>query len=310
MMNCRPALASLALAAALQCTSAVAGPRAFVASTGDDANTAANCAPTALCRTFSAAQSVVDAGGEIIALDAADYGAITITKSVSIIGNPGVDAAIEISSGTAVTIATPSVDVTLKGLRIKGLYPNTTGIDMTSGSRLAIENCVLNSHEFAIRISAPALVMIADTEVRGGGTGISAEGGATVDISRVQASEFNYAGIQADSSPTGNTTVAVSDSVLSGNGEGVAAGAGYLGAIAMISVTRSTLWRNNYGVYALVHTDSCGYCGATALITIGDSMVTNSNLYGFYSVGGTIETLGTNILRGSAFGTIITVPGG
>jgi hypothetical protein len=55
-------------------------PRAFVASTGSDANAAQACARSAPCRTFQAAVDVVDDGGEVIALDAAGYGAVTITS--------------------------------------------------------------------------------------------------------------------------------------------------------------------------------------------------------------------------------------
>jgi len=40
----------------------------------------------------------VDPGGEVIALDAAGYGAVTITKSVNIIANPGFYAGITASS--------------------------------------------------------------------------------------------------------------------------------------------------------------------------------------------------------------------
>ena len=55
---------------------------------------------------------MVDPGGEIVALDAAGYGAVNINKSVTIVANPGFYAGITASSGTAVTINTAAVNVT------------------------------------------------------------------------------------------------------------------------------------------------------------------------------------------------------
>jgi hypothetical protein len=42
--------------------------RSFVASFGSDANTATTCGFANPCRSFTAAQTVADAGGEIVAL--------------------------------------------------------------------------------------------------------------------------------------------------------------------------------------------------------------------------------------------------
>jgi hypothetical protein len=301
---------ALSVAAIVAAIPARAGPRAFVASYGDDANTGTSCAPTTPCRSFTAAQSVVDAGGEIIALDAAGYGAITITKSVSIIANPGFYAGIAVSSGTAVTIATPSVNVTLKGLNINNGGTATTGIDMSNGSFLAIENCVVsNFSAYGIYVhTAPASVRITDTVVKNGYEGIWIDAGANADISRVRVSGFNDWGIaSANSVNTGYaTSVAVSDSVSSQNGGGVAAIANFSGVTARIAIARSTLSQNAYGVYVGL------LSGTAAIATIGNSMVTG-NTNGFYNSGGTLETVGTNILRQNStatFGTITPISGG
>ena len=55
--------------------------------TGNDINP---CSLTQPCRGFTAAIAQVIAGGEVIALDSAAYGPVTITQSVSIIGPAGV----------------------------------------------------------------------------------------------------------------------------------------------------------------------------------------------------------------------------
>ena len=64
---------------------AVAPQRTFVsAQTGNDANTANNCSLTQPCRNFNAAIGVVNAGGEVVALDSGGYGATTISKAVTL----------------------------------------------------------------------------------------------------------------------------------------------------------------------------------------------------------------------------------
>ena len=59
---------------------ALAAQRTFVHSSplGNDANTAFNCSLVAPCRSFNAAISVTDPGGELVILDTAGYGPMTI----------------------------------------------------------------------------------------------------------------------------------------------------------------------------------------------------------------------------------------
>src|ERR1700680_2363328 len=125
MENTMPRLSPVALAlsliGAVVATPAEAAQRAFVSSSGSDANTASGCGLAAPCRGFASAQTVVSDGGEIVALDAAGYGPITITKNVTITANPGFYAGIAVASGDAVTINTPSINVTLRGLNINGI---------------------------------------------------------------------------------------------------------------------------------------------------------------------------------------------
>src|SRR4051812_14832115 len=112
--------------------------RAFVASDGSDGNP---CTVASPCRTFAAAQVQTMAGGEILALDAAGYGTIAIDRSISILANPGVYAGISAATGNGITIASPGVDVRLSGLQIHAVGATGSGIVMTSGASLTLENC-------------------------------------------------------------------------------------------------------------------------------------------------------------------------
>ena len=76
------------LAAALPTASANAqNARSFVSGQGNDSN---NCTLAAPCRTFAVAITRTNAGGEILVLNPAGYGAVTIDKSISIVSGPGV----------------------------------------------------------------------------------------------------------------------------------------------------------------------------------------------------------------------------
>src|SRR5258707_923586 len=55
--------------------------RTWVSGVGDDANP---CSRTAPCKTFAGAISKTAAGGEIDCLDPGGFGALTITKSITI----------------------------------------------------------------------------------------------------------------------------------------------------------------------------------------------------------------------------------
>src|SRR6185369_11372319 len=79
------ALFALALTAVATDVSAL--PRTFVASFGLDSN---GCSLSSPCRGFTKALAVTDPGGEIVVLDSAGYGAVTIDKSVSIIVPTGI----------------------------------------------------------------------------------------------------------------------------------------------------------------------------------------------------------------------------
>src|SRR5437763_8402706 len=83
--------------------------RMFVAAQGSDSNACSFAAP---CRTFQHAHDTVAAGGEIDVLDPAGYGAVTISKSISIQGHgyAGITAATPGGSGITVAVGAIATD--------------------------------------------------------------------------------------------------------------------------------------------------------------------------------------------------------
>src|SRR5438876_11304630 len=97
-------------------TSVIAAPRTFVASTGLDTNPCSRSAP---CRSFSSALAVTDSDGEVIVLDSAGYGPVTIAQSAALIAPLGVYAGVTASTGDGIIVnIAPAARVVLKGLSI------------------------------------------------------------------------------------------------------------------------------------------------------------------------------------------------
>jgi hypothetical protein len=112
--------------------------RTWVSGVGDDANP---CSRTAPCKTFAGAISKTAAAGEIDALDSGGFGAVTITKSVSIDG-VGTIASI-LSAGTnGINVNIANTDtVILRNISINGAGTGVNGINwFNAGGNLTVEN--------------------------------------------------------------------------------------------------------------------------------------------------------------------------
>src|SRR5437588_2098084 len=115
--------------------------RTWVSGVGDDFNP---CSRTAPCKTFAGAISKTAAGGEIDALDPGGFGALTITKSITIDGGGGQVASVLVSGTNGIVIQAGSADhVILRNLRINGIGSGINGVRFLAGSRLRLENDVI-----------------------------------------------------------------------------------------------------------------------------------------------------------------------
>ena len=121
--------------------------RIFVASYGNDSNDGSRGSPK---RNFQAAHDAVADGGQVVALDTAGYGRITITKSMSITVPPGVNGFVTATgpfdSGIRI-FPGPSGIVSLRGLIIEGAGGtdgSPRGVSMDEGT-LYIEDCIIRN---------------------------------------------------------------------------------------------------------------------------------------------------------------------
>jgi hypothetical protein len=113
--------------------------RTWVSGVGDDANP---CSRTAPCKTFAGAISKTAASGEIDALDRGGFGAVTITKSITI-DDGGFSGGIlaSLTNGVIVNLTSATDKVTLRNLAIQGAGNGLNGIRFIQNGKLHIDNC-------------------------------------------------------------------------------------------------------------------------------------------------------------------------
>ncbi|HLX30836.1 MAG TPA: right-handed parallel beta-helix repeat-containing protein [Casimicrobiaceae bacterium] len=216
--------------------------RAYLSSTGSDANP---CTVVAPCRLLPAALGAVNDGGEIWILDSANYNTspVTISISVTILAIPGaVGSFVSTGSFTALAINGATTRVSLRNLSIVPLSDASTGI-MFSGAELNIEDCRIagmpNDGVDAI-VSSPATVRIRNSVIRGSGQdGFYARGQVVAVLDAVH-SESNHVGVYADA----GSKVNVTNSVLAGNDVGAFSFAGRSGPTQLV-VSHTTVSGNS-----------------------------------------------------------------
>jgi hypothetical protein len=113
--------------------------RTWVSGVGDDANP---CSRTAPCKTFAGAISKTASNGEIDALDPGGFGAVTITKSITIDGTKGAGFGGLLTSVSGVIINSAGINVILRNLSINGIATTAgSGIRFLNGRSLTVEDC-------------------------------------------------------------------------------------------------------------------------------------------------------------------------
>jgi len=153
--------------------------RTWVSGVGDDANP---CSRTAPCKTFAGAISKTATGGEINCLDPGGFGAVTITKSISIICL--VEAGVLVSGTNAIVVNAASAKVLLVGLDIEGMGTGLNGVNILNAGTVTIRNCsIRNFAQKGVSLTGPAStrVYIQDSQIinnAGGGFFLQGTSGA------------------------------------------------------------------------------------------------------------------------------------
>src|SRR5438034_4959163 len=141
MKSIRLAINVLAVCVACLICSSLAqaqATRTWVSGVGDDANP---CSRTAPCKTFAGAISKTAACGEISVLDPGGFGAVTITKSITINGDGTLAGILAAGVNGVIVNAGASDTIILRSISINGACTGLDGIRFLAGKHLHVENC-------------------------------------------------------------------------------------------------------------------------------------------------------------------------
>ena len=125
--------------------------RTWVSGVGDDVNP---CSRTAPCKTFPGAISKTAAGGEINVLDPGAYGAVTITKSMTIdAGKMEAGVLATLGSNAIVVNAGANDKVKLRGLDINGAGTGLNGVKVISAARVSVKDSEIYGFELGVNVN-------------------------------------------------------------------------------------------------------------------------------------------------------------
>jgi hypothetical protein len=204
--------------------------RTWVSGVGDDANP---CSRTAPCKTFAGAISKTAVSGEISVLDPGGFGAVTITKSISIVAE-GAEGGIigSLVNGITINITNPTDPgvVNVHGLVIEGAGNGLNGVRVLAAKEINIQNCIIRGFKSTtgagIDVNPTANdvdVLVSNTSINNNLRGIRARsegaGRALVMLDRV-----NISGVGLGVVAGANSAVRITNSVITGVGSAFTTG--------------------------------------------------------------------------------------
>lgn len=277
--------------------------RTWVSGVGDDANP---CSRTAPCKTWAGAISKTAPGGEIDALDPGGFGALTITKAITIEGTGNFASTLVAGTNGFVVAAGLNDVVTIRRVSFQGLLAGgnggTNGIRFISGKSLSVDNCIIQNFngkgiDFEPSNSSPETteLLVRDTfimETTNEGILVQPGNGTVIgNLNRVrQSHSITTTGLNV----VANAKVAVADSDFSQNpvGAGVAAQQG----TAEVDAAGTMFTNNAFGVLS-------GVAGGAATVRLTRCTITGNTNQGVLNTApATTVGFQTNLIAGNANG--------
>jgi hypothetical protein len=263
--------------------------RTWVSGVGNDANP---CSRTAPCKTFAGAISQTAIGGFIDVLDPGGFGAVTITKSITIDGSGGSIAGLLAAGTQGIIVNSATAVVHLRNLSIESPAVGSTapqglnGVEVIAASQVHIEKCVIGSFSLAAVNYHPAggFLFVTDTSIQNNATNgiVVTAGRATIENLHANA---NGTGVLVN----GNAIATVRNSYFGGNGTGVKASTN---AAAVVNVHNSVITNNTFGVVA----------ANAGTVRLSNSMIASNSNTGLSNDGVSfIVSLQGNDLVGNVF---------
>lgn len=295
-----------ALAAGLSSVPAMAqATRTWVSGVGDDANP---CSRTAPCKTFAGAISKTAAGGEINCLDSGGFGAVTITKSITILCE-GVVGGVLVAGTNGIVINAAATDVVhLRGLDIQGASGALNGIRFVAGGALHVENVTIrgfnatNGQAISFQPGASSELYLTNVTMINNGTastggGILIQptslGSASVALRDVRVQNNLNIGINinttANSGPA--SEVFIENSQFDGSNQGVVVQSPPGTSNALVMLVNSTVSVN--GGFGILGN------GSGAIVRVGNTAIFGNNNGVSAANGSSLLSYGDNRLNGN-----------
>jgi hypothetical protein len=260
--------------------------RTWVSGVGDDVNP---CSRTAPCKTFAGAISKTAAGGEINCLDPGGYGAVTITKAITLdCGGTFGSILASGTNGIIVNANAASDTIIIRNISIQGAGTGINGIRYLAAKAVHLEHVnIMNFTTDGVELNATATanLTIHDVMIMNCGTaGISlatSSGNAVADINQAWITNANQ-GIRTLS---GNTIVNIRNSNISVNPFGVIQTSGG----SQINLVNNQLSSNGTAVQS---------SSGSMIMIVGNTFGQNSTAVN--ANGGVISTDSQNSTAGNA----------
>lgn len=252
--------------------------RTWVSGTGDDAQP---CTRTAACKTFAGAISKTAPGGEIDCLDPGGFGAVTITKAITI-DCTGTHGSVLVSGTNAIIVSAGANDrVILRALSINGIGTGLSGIRFLGGGQLNIEKCFIfgfTGNGIDVNLAVSSNIFITDSYISNVNKGIFATSTVISVLTVNNTSIFRApVGFEAQA----NIVAMMTNTTVSSAGNSAVTVSG----VSQVNIDNATFIGNNVAL---------GANASGAIIR-----VSNSNIYGNgtnfnVAAGATVLSTGNN----------------
>lgn len=273
-------------------TAAAQASRTWVSGVGDDANP---CSRTAPCKTFAGAISKTAAGGEINTMDPGGFGAVTITKSITIDGAGGFGSILAAGTNAIIINAGVGDVVTLRNLSINGIGTGLNGISFLQGAALHLEHVAIfrfSQRGISFQPATNAALYVRNCQisdnngVAGGGILVKPAAGASVRGSIEDTRlDRNLFGLRVED----RTTVGVVRTVAAGNVNNGFHAQSFGEALSLTLEHSAATGNERFGVHS---------AGALSIVRISNLTV-SGNDQGLSAPSGQIVSLGNNSVIGN-----------
>ncbi|HEY0377113.1 MAG TPA: hypothetical protein VGC87_09155 [Pyrinomonadaceae bacterium] len=298
-------LALCLFVAALTSQAHAQATRTWVSGVGDDANP---CSRTAPCKTFAGAISKTAINGEIDAIDPGGFGAVTVTKSITIDGGPAFASILASgTSGVIVNIAAGNANDPLRSVRLRRLSINGSGAVGGVGSRTGLDG---------VRVLKANSVFIDDvviSEFAEEGVDVNVDLDITLAMDNVQIRNCNGTGVKSQAS-LGFVAASLNNVRVQTCAVGLEAG-----QRTRVNVNGSVFTRNPVGLKAtgiasvlniantfVAVSQTVGVIGSAPSVVRLSSCTITQNLLGVDANGGQVISLDQNTLSGNATDGVFT----